>query len=74
MTHYKTFLGTNDEGFVPAEKVLVSKICPSHNYMDYVLTDEGLKLVQDECPECKHFLVTNGDNVYSKVKCPRTTE
>jgi hypothetical protein len=64
MIHYKTF-HTGD-----AYNQLISKICLSHNYMDYVLTDEGLKIVQDDCPECKHFLVTNGDNVYSKVKCP----
>jgi hypothetical protein len=50
-----------------AEKYLINKICGGHNYMDYVLTDGGLKLIQQECPQCTHFLVTNGDNIYSKV-------
>ena len=50
------------------KKKMASKVCDGHNMVDYVTTDASLKYVQDNCPDCTHLLVTNGDNVYSSVR------
>ncbi len=43
----------------------ISKVCGYTNSVHYTLTDMGLRLVDNLCPQCDFALITNGDNVYS---------
>jgi hypothetical protein len=57
-----------DRIYKVGKKKMAKKVCDGHNYVDYATTDASMKYVQDNCPECTHLLVTNGDNVYSSVR------
>lgn len=48
------------------------RICDFDHYVYYMATDRGLTEAVRGCPSCTHFVITNGDNLYSPDFLPHT--